>query len=148
MAATYTITHDKGTSFTFYALYKDATGDAIDLAGQTARMQVRRSPNDTEMALFVTGSGVTSGGSTGEFSGTGGVGGTGGITLNASSSGAAGTNGGVYIEVEDQRLSKISGLQTNLTIQKQADTTITLYTTEPKSIIIQRQKDTTQTYQV
>ena len=26
MAATYTITHDKGTSFTFYALYKDATG--------------------------------------------------------------------------------------------------------------------------
>ena len=46
MAATYTITHDKGTSFTFYALYKDATGDAINLAGQSARMQVRRSPED------------------------------------------------------------------------------------------------------
>ena len=24
MAATYTITHDKGTTFTFYALYKDS----------------------------------------------------------------------------------------------------------------------------
>ena len=100
MAATYTITHDKGTSFTFYAMYKDATGDAIDLAGQSARMQVRRSPNDTEMVLFVTGSGVTNGGSTGEFSGTGGVGGTGGITLNAASSGAAGVTGGVYIEFD------------------------------------------------
>ena len=52
------------------------------------------------MALFVTGSGVTNGGLTGEFSGTGGVGGTGGITLNAASSGAAGITGGVYIEFD------------------------------------------------
>ena len=37
MAAEYNITHDKGTSFTFYALYKDAAGDAINLAGQTAK---------------------------------------------------------------------------------------------------------------
>ena len=59
-----------------------------------------------------------------------------------------GTSRFSYLEVEDQRLSKISGLQTNLTIQKQADSTITLYLTEPKSIIIQRQRDTTQTYQV
>ena len=52
MAATYTITHDKGTTFKFYALYKDSSGTAIDLAGQSARMQVRRSPDDTLMLFF------------------------------------------------------------------------------------------------
>ena len=31
MAAEYTITHDKGTTFKFHALYKSATGGAIDL---------------------------------------------------------------------------------------------------------------------
>ena len=93
MAAEYTITHDKGTTFKFHALYKSATGGAIDLAGQSARMQVRRSPDDTQLALFITGSGVTSGGSTGEFAVGAGVGGTGGITLNGSNSGAAGTTG-------------------------------------------------------
>mgnify|MGYP003114699440 FL=1 len=98
MAAEFNISHDKGTSFKFYALYKDSAGSAVNLSGYSARMQIRRSPDDPKMTLFVTGSGVTNGGTTGEFSGTGGVSGTGGITLNASSSGAAGTNGGVYIE--------------------------------------------------
>ena len=100
MAADYTITHDKGTTFKFHALYKSATGEAIDLAGQSARMQVRRSPDDTQLALFITGSGVTGGGSTGEFAVGAGVGGTGGITLNGSNSGAAGTTGGIYVEFD------------------------------------------------
>ena len=100
MAAEYTITHDKGTTFKFHALYKSATGGAIDLDGQTARMQVRRSPDDTQLTLFITGSGVTSGGSTGEFSVGSGVGGTGGITLNGSNAGAAGTTGGIYVEFD------------------------------------------------
>ena len=100
MAASYTITHDKGTTFKFHALYKSATGGAIDLDGQTARMQVRRSPDDTQLVLNITGSGVTNGGSTGEFSAGAGVGGTGGITLNGSNSGAAGTTGGIYIEFD------------------------------------------------
>ena len=100
MAAEYTITHDKGTTFKFHALYKSATGGAIDLDGQTARMQVRRSPDDTQLTLFITGSGVTSGGSTGEFTVGAGVGGTGGITLNGSNSGAAGTTGGIYVEFD------------------------------------------------
>ena len=100
MAADYTITHDKGTTFKFHALYKSATGGAIDLAGQSARMQVRRSPDDTQLALFITGSGVTGGGSTGEFAVGAGVGGTGGITLNGSNSGAAGTTGGIYVEFD------------------------------------------------
>jgi hypothetical protein len=100
MAAEYNITHDKGTTFKFYALYKDSSGNAVDLAGQSARMQIRRSPDDTQLALFVTTTGVTSGGTTGEFSGTGGAAGTGGITLNGSSAGAAGTNGGIYVEFD------------------------------------------------
>ena len=100
MAADYTITHDKGTTFKFHALYKSATGGAINLAGQSARMQVRRSPDDTQLALFITGSGVTGGGSTGEFAVGAGVGGTGGITLNGSNSGAAGTTGGIYVEFD------------------------------------------------
>ena len=100
MAATYTITHDKGTTFKFYALYKDSAGDAIDLAGQSARMQVRRSPDDTSLALFITGSGVTNGGSTGEFVVGAGVAGSGGITLNGTTVGAAGVTGGIYVEFD------------------------------------------------
>jgi hypothetical protein len=63
-------------------------------------MQVRRSPDDTQLTLFITGSGVTSGGLTGEFAVGAGVGGTGGITLNGSNSGAAGTTGGIYVEFD------------------------------------------------
>jgi hypothetical protein len=100
MAAEYTITHDKGTTFKFHAIYKSATGGAIDLVGQSARMQVRRSPDDTQLVLNITGSGVTSGGSTGEFAVGAGVGGTGGITLNGSNAGAAGTTGGIYVEFD------------------------------------------------
>tara|TARA_R110002020_G_scaffold241515_1_gene454711 strand:- start:19 stop:441 length:423 start_codon:yes stop_codon:yes gene_type:complete len=100
MAAEYNITHDKGTTFKFYALYKDSSGNAVDLAGQTASMQIRRSPDDTELTLFITNTGVTSGGTTGEFSIGGGTSGTGGITLNGSSAGAAGTTGGVYVEFD------------------------------------------------
>ena len=100
MAAEYHITHDKGTTFKFYALYKDSSGDPIDLAGQTASMQIRRSPDDTDLALFITNTGVTTGGTTGEFSTGGGTSGTGGITLNGSSAGAAGVTGGIYVEFD------------------------------------------------
>ena len=55
MAAEYNITHDKGTTFKLFALYKDSSGSVIDLNNYTARMQVRRSPNDSGVALFITG---------------------------------------------------------------------------------------------
>lgn len=99
MAATYTITHDKGTTFKFYALYKNSDGSVVDLSSQSARMQVRRSPDDTKLVLNITGSGVT-GGSTGEFVLGTGVSGTGGITLNGSTVGAEGTTGGIYVEFD------------------------------------------------
>ena len=106
MAAQYTITHDKGTTFKFYALYKHSNGDVVDLASQSARMQVRRSPDDTKLVLNISGSGVT-GGSTGEFVFGTGVGGTGGITLNGSPVGAAGTTGGIYVEFDAETSSNL-----------------------------------------
>ena len=42
MAAEYNITHDKGTTFKLFALYKDSVGSAIDLANFTARMRNHR----------------------------------------------------------------------------------------------------------
>ena len=53
-----------------------------------------------------------------------------------------------FLEVEDPRDATLSGEQTNLTIQNRTDSTITLYMTEPQSIIIQQRSDTTETYQV
>ena len=100
MAAEYTIKHDKGTTFKFHAIYKSATGGVIDLAGQSARMQVRRSPDDTQLVLNITGSGVTGGGSTGEFTVGSGITGAGGITLNGSNTGGAGITGGIFVRFD------------------------------------------------
>jgi hypothetical protein len=53
-----------------------------------------------------------------------------------------------FLQVEDPRDATLSGEQTNLTIQNRTDSTITLYMTEPQTIIIQKQKDITQTVYV
>ena len=53
-----------------------------------------------------------------------------------------------FLEVEDPRDATLSGEQTNLTIQNRTDSTMTLYMTEPQTIIIQKQKDITQTVYV
>ena len=101
MAATYTITHDKGTTFKLYAVYKSSTGGAIDLTGQTASMQVRKSPDDSSIVLFATNTSVTGGGSTGEFASGSGIAGVGGITLNSNSTGSTtGTTGGIFVRVD------------------------------------------------
>tara|TARA_Y100001938_G_scaffold148721_1_gene233274 strand:+ start:187 stop:411 length:225 start_codon:yes stop_codon:yes gene_type:complete len=59
-----------------------------------------------------------------------------------------GNNATNKLLVEDPQESTITGEQTSLTIQKKSDSTITLYMTEPQSIIIQQRSDTTETYQV
>ena len=53
-----------------------------------------------------------------------------------------------FLEIEDPRDLVVSGEQTNLTLQKQTDSKITLYMTEPQTIIIQQRNDTTQTVSV
>ena len=52
------------------------------------------------------------------------------------------------LEIEDPRTPIISGEQTNLTLQNRTDSKITLYMTEPQSIIIQQRSDVTETFQV
>jgi ribosomal protein S3 len=59
-----------------------------------------------------------------------------------------GNEGKNILEIEDPRESVITGEQTSLTIQKKDHSKITLYLTEPKSIIITQRSDTTETYQV
>ena len=53
-----------------------------------------------------------------------------------------------FLEIEDPRDLDVSGERTNLTLQKQTDSKITLYMTEPQTIIIQQRNDTTQTVSV
>ena len=53
-----------------------------------------------------------------------------------------------FLEIEEPRDLVVSGKQTNLTLKKQTDSKITLYMTEPQTIIIQKRNDTTQTVYV
>ena len=53
-----------------------------------------------------------------------------------------------FLEVEDPRELIVSGEQSNLSLQKQEDSKITLYMVEPQTIIIQKRNDITQTVYV
>lgn len=57
----------------------------------------------------------------------------------------SGLNDTNKLEIEVLRDTKISGEQTNLTIQKLSDSTFTVYLSEPQSIIIQKRNDVTET---
>ncbi len=52
----YDITAEQGVTFKLHLLYKDCNDTSIDLNNFTARMQVRRSSEDSNLILFVTGS--------------------------------------------------------------------------------------------
>ena len=104
-AGEYDIFSEQGTTFTLSLTYKDATNTAIDLEEFQGRMQVRRSINDNQAIVYLTGHtadmNLTGGGSTGEFTvGSGGVEGVGGIQLNTSSTGGTGHTGGIYIRID------------------------------------------------
>ena len=103
-AGEYDIAADQGSTFRFHVTYMDSAENAVDLNDYNATMQVRRSFTSDTILLTITGGtvdrGVIGGGSTGYFTGTGGVSGTGGIILNGSISGVTGTTGGIYISVD------------------------------------------------
>lgn len=109
-AANHHIFAEQGSTFKLFFEYQTQGSTAIDLTGYDANMQVRRSKNDTELLLHITGntvnSGVTGGGTTGEFAITGGDAGLGGITLNASATGATLT-GGVRIVVDATTMANV-----------------------------------------
>ena len=112
-AGKYDISVDQGSTFIFWMGYCDSSGASVDLSGYTASMQVRRSVIDTDIILDISGGatalgGVTGGGSTGEYSSGGSAASSAsGITLNASTAGAKGTAGGVYIYIESDTMKNV-----------------------------------------
>tara|TARA_R100001443_G_scaffold109078_1_gene120175 strand:+ start:178 stop:639 length:462 start_codon:yes stop_codon:yes gene_type:complete len=116
-AGAYNINAEQGVTFKLHLLYKDCNDREIDLSNFTARMQVRRSEEDPNLVLFVTGStmnhvtgnvhtgSLTGGGSTGEFDIGSGVTGSGNIKLNSSTIGATGTSGGILISLDAETMS-------------------------------------------
>jgi len=109
-AGNYDITLDQGSTFTFHLTYQNSGGTAIDLSSHSAAMQVRRSSVDPDLLLNISSAGgVTGGGTTGEFSAGGGSAAlsSSGITLNGSTVGAAGTTGGLYIEIDADTMKNV-----------------------------------------
>ena len=116
-AGVYNINAEQGVTFKLHLSYKDSSDEPVDLIDYTARMQVRRSPEDSDLLLFVTGStmnntsgsvhngSLTGGGDTGEFVAGAGIAGTGDIKLNSNSLGGTGTTGGILISLDAVSMS-------------------------------------------
>lgn len=92
-SAYYDINAQQHSTLNFHAEYYDENGNAVDLTGYTARFHVRPNNDSSKLYLMITTSGVTSGGSTGEFGATTGISGSGGIFLNKGETGAVFTGG-------------------------------------------------------
>ena len=109
----YDISVDQGSTFVFHLTYQDSAGTAIDLANHSISMQVRRSVTDTDLILDISTSGVTGGGSTGEYSSGGSLGHSySGITMNGGTVGVkapqmGGVTGGVYILVDADTMKNV-----------------------------------------
>lgn len=99
-ASRYDIYAEQGTTFKLHLHYKYSGGTGIDLSNFTGAMQVRRSSKDDKVILFLTDSGLTGGGITGEFSIGSGIAGVGGISFNTSISGGTGYTGGIFIKAD------------------------------------------------
>jgi len=98
-SAYYDINAQQHSTLNFHAEYYDENGNAVDLTGYTARLHVRPNNDSSKLYLMVTTSGVTSGGSTGEFGSTAGISGSGGIFLNKGETGGVFT-GGILITAD------------------------------------------------
>jgi hypothetical protein len=98
-SAYYDINAQQHSTLNFHAEYYDENGNAVDLTGYTARFHVRPNNDSSKLYLMITTSGVTSGGSTGEFGSTAGISGSGGIFMNKGETGAALT-GGILITAD------------------------------------------------
>jgi hypothetical protein len=112
-AGDYDIVTDQGSSFSLHLSYQEDNGTPKPLEQFSGRMQVRRSPADTDMILSITGStcdhatgnvhssAITGGGLTGEFTGTGGVAGSGYMKMDVTAQGITnGGTGGILISID------------------------------------------------
>lgn len=102
----YDIIAQQHSPFNFHLDIHDENGDAINLAGHTARFQVRPNQLSNLLYLNISASGVTGGGLTGEFGPTGGIGGTGGIFLNTGETGG-GFTGGILVSVDETTMGYV-----------------------------------------
>jgi hypothetical protein len=103
-ASRYDIYAEQGSTFKLHFHYKYSGGTGIDLSSYTGQLQVRRSVKDEKAILFLSTSGVTGGGITGEFiPGINGIAGVGGISFNTSIDGTALT-GGILFKIDSNTM--------------------------------------------
>ena len=105
-SAYYDINAQQHSTLNFHVEYYDENGNAVDLSGYTARFHVRPNNDSSKLYLMITTSGVTSGGSTGEFGSTAGISGSGGIFLNKGETGAVLT-GGILITADSTTMGYV-----------------------------------------
>jgi hypothetical protein len=116
-AAQYDIYAKQDETLNFHVEYYDTNGNAVDLTGYTARFQVRPNTANLYKYLDATVSGVTGGGSTGDYlegatlkNGvtwtSPGVAGTGGIYLNRGETGGVFT-GGIRMNIDYTTMGKV-----------------------------------------
>jgi hypothetical protein len=107
-ASRYDIYAEQGTTFKLHLDYKYQGGTGIDLSNFTGELQVRRSSKDSGVLLFLSDTGVTGGGITGEFTaGVDGIAGVGGISFNTAIDGSAGYTGGILFRVDATTMKNI-----------------------------------------
>lgn len=107
-SAYYDINAQQHSTLNFHVEYYDENGNAVDLAGYTARFHVRPNDNSSNLYLMITTSGVTSGGRTGEFGASGGISGSGGIFMNRGETGSVFT-GGILISADSTTMGYVRG---------------------------------------
>lgn len=116
-AANYDIYAKQDETLNFHVEYYDTNGNAVNLTGYTARFQVRPNTANLYKYLDATVSGVTGGGSTGDYlegatlkNGvtwtSPGVAGTGGIYLNCGETGGVFT-GGILLNIDYTTMGKV-----------------------------------------
>ena len=102
-SAAYDIEAQQYSTFMFHIEYIGTTGASVNLSSHTARFQVRANADSAYKLLEITTSGLTHGGSTGDFlagvTGRSGVSGSGNIGMNKSDVGA-GLTGGILITAD------------------------------------------------
>jgi len=98
-SAYYDINAQQHSTLNFHVEYYDNQKNPINLTGYTARFHVRPNNDSSKLYLMITTSGVTGGGSTGEFGATAGISGSGGIFLNTGETGGVFT-GGILITAD------------------------------------------------
>ena len=115
----YDIKAEQGATYNLFLLYQTNDETGIDLKNYTSTMQVRRSVEDNDLLLWVTGTtmdpdtglvydgGVTGGGVTGEFVAGSGVSGIGDIKLNADSDGSTGNTGGIVVAIDADTMTNV-----------------------------------------